>query len=191
MFGLFKKKPLVMTVTLNARLQPFDRHDIEDAFDATMASRGHAIRIIGGGTAMLPNGEASECDIEVQLDKPSEDLIDLVIGTFDAMLGVKGSRATIPGRDGPTPFGRLDGLALYLNGTDLPDAIYEATSAQHVYEECQSLLSGIGSVSSNWQGDTETAIYMYGPSFSAMRDAIADFVRNYPLCERARIEQIA
>lgn len=32
---------------------------------------------------------------------------------------------------------------------------------------------------------------MYGGSFEAMRDAIAEFVGSYPLCQNARVVQIA
>ena len=32
---------------------------------------------------------------------------------------------------------------------------------------------------------------MYGESFEAMRDAIAEFVSSYPLCQNARVVQIA
>jgi hypothetical protein len=42
-----------------------------------------------------------------------------------------------------------------------------------------------------WQGERETALYLYGRSFAEMSDAIAPFMATYPLCQKARIEQVA
>lgn len=51
--------------------------------------------------------------------------------------------------------------------------------------------SGIGSVHSHRQGPTETALYVYGRTAAEMRTALQPFLDSYPLCERARIVQIA
>jgi hypothetical protein len=53
------------------------------------------------------------------------------------------------------------------------------------------LLDPIGSVHSHWQGSRETALYVYGRSAVEMKQRLADFIASYPLCARARIEQIA
>ena len=60
-----------------------------------------------------------------------------------------------------------------------------------VYEEFGRRLQGIGKVHSHWQGPTETALYMYGNSYEAMTQALADFLASYPLCDRARLVRIA
>lgn len=192
MFNLFKKKkPIVVVATLNARLQPVDRADIEDALDAAMAKHGHGVRVVGGGTLMAPNGEVSACDIEIELDDPSPKTIEIVTGTLATMLAPKGSRLSIPDQDRTIAFGAQEGLALYLNGTDLPDEVYQTSDVNHVFDECQRLLKGIGAVSSHWRGAEETAFYMYGTDFQAMRQRLAPFLQAYPLCQQCRVEQIA
>jgi len=60
-----------------------------------------------------------------------------------------------------------------------------------VFEQIVERIEGHGEICSWWQGPTETALYMYGESFEKMRDAIAEFVASYPLCQNARIVQIA
>jgi hypothetical protein len=60
-----------------------------------------------------------------------------------------------------------------------------------VIEECDRLMDGNGYYRGNWQGSAETALYFYGTSFDAMKAAIETFVADYPLCQKARIEQIA
>ncbi len=48
-----------------------------------------------------------------------------------------------------------------------------------------------GVVLSWWDGSAETALYLYGPSFTDMHEAIAGVLATYPLCERVRVVQIA
>lgn len=40
--------------------------------------------------------------------------------------------------------GTLEGLAFYVNGTDLPDEIYESCDINHVIEQMESAMNGIG-----------------------------------------------
>ena len=87
--------------------------------------------------------------------------------------------------------GKAEGLAVYLNGTDLPAETYKSCDSNFVYSEFDRRLAGEGRVLSHWQGPTETALYMYGGSFAAMKQRIEPFIASYPLCERCRIAQVA
>lgn len=89
------------------------------------------------------------------------------------------------------PFGKAEGLAIYLNGTDLPKEVYEKSDVNVVYDTVEKLLGDRGAIQGYWQGPTETALYLYGDSAQEMREAIAGFLASYPLCQRARIIQIA
>ena len=75
------------------------------------------------------------------------------------------------------------GLGIYLDGLNLPDEVYEQCDSNHVFEQLSERIDGLGEICSWWQGPSETALYMYGQSFEAMRDAIAEFVGSYP-CAR-------
>ena len=89
------------------------------------------------------------------------------------------------------PFGFLEGLGLYLNGTELPDEVYASCDSNVVYDEINRLLGERGSIQGHWQGPTETALYLYGYSATEMRSLIADFLGSYPLCQKSRLVQIA
>lgn len=89
------------------------------------------------------------------------------------------------------PFGRLDGLALYLDGMRLADEVNERYDADLVAAELEGRLGERGRLVGNWQGPEETALYAYGPSFRAMAEAAAELVAKHPLCEGAREVQIA
>lgn len=192
MSGRFKKRrPSIVVVTLNARLQPMDRAVLEDAFETAMKQRGHEIRVVGGGTQMAANGEISECDIEIEFDGPSEARVEAISETLASMLAPKGSTLYVSDQDRRIAFGAHEGLALYLNGTDLPDEVYRDCDSNYVYAECGRLLEGVGVVSSHWQGPHETALYMYGRDFTAMRERLTPLLQEYPLCQQCRVLQIA
>lgn len=196
MFGLFSKSkpavatPAVIVVTLNAKLQPMHRGELEDAFSDVCKENEFAAEVVGGGTLLEPSGEVKECDIEVQLDDASDASVGFVRALFEAMLAPVGSRISVPDRE-PIAFGTHQGLGLYLNGIDLPDETYASGDSNHVFEECARLLDGIGMVNSHWQGPTETALYMYGRDFERMHAAIRPLLDGYPLCRQCRVVRIA
>jgi len=191
MFGLLKKKsPVIIVVTLNARLQPMHRHELEDAFDAIAEREKIPAKIAGGGTLLEKNNEITNCDIEVEINNLNNSIIESVKSLFSAMLAPKGSYLTLP--DGKKiPFGEHEGLGLYMNGTDLPEEVYKTCDSNFVYSECEKLIEGVGTINSHWQGPTETALYMYGKNFEEMKSRISSFVAEYPLCQKCRIERIA
>ena len=89
------------------------------------------------------------------------------------------------------PLGQLQGLALYLNGTDLPDEVYAESDVNEVWDACERLLADEGEPMSYWEGDTETAIYCYGKNFQEMQRRLQPFLDEYPLCAQCRVVQIA
>ena len=56
------------TLQLNAKLQPFDRHDLEDIIDEFL-SKEDLGETSGGGTLMSKEGEIEYCDIEISLNE--------------------------------------------------------------------------------------------------------------------------
>ncbi len=198
MFGIFKKKektqeiePQYVVVTLNARIQPLDRGEIfEDPLDE-MLSKASKGEVTGGGTMQSQSGEIEYCDIEIEVLNSDEPTIDFIKSSLEQIGVPKGSKITVEATESEIEFGTLEGLAIYLNGTDLDDEVYANSDSNFVYSELDRLTEGTGRVYSYWQGSTETALYLYGTSFSKMKSMISELVENYPLCQKCRIEQIA
>ena len=185
---LNRKKPLYLTLELNAKMQPMHRHDIEDiiaeALDAAQCGETD-----GGGSFMNENGEIRFCDIEIKLSENTTENIDVLLKVIGDIKVPKGS--FLKGEDIEIPVGILEGLGLYLNGTDLPDETYINSDVNHVVDECKRLLGEAGELYSWWEGSAETALYFYGASFNEMRDRLASFLAEYPLCQKCRVVQIA
>jgi hypothetical protein len=182
--------PLIIA-RLNDRAQPLDRGDLyEDPLHEHLQQTGIG-EVTGGGTQLMALGEIEFCDVEIEVSEASESTIATIAARLDELGAPKGSRLIVQGTDHERPFGRLEGLAVYLNGTDLPAHVYQECDVNFVYEEFNRLLGDQGSIHSHWQGPNETALYMYGASFEQMRAALAAFMSEYPLCAQARCVQIA
>ena len=181
----------MIVLNLNARFQPMHRGDLEDALDEILGQMELG-EVCGGGTLMSPTKEIKSCDIELDIDdddKTVETLLDII-----DKLGVpKGSKLQFSDRSDKNdmPIGRLEGLAVYLNGTELSAEVYQSCDINYAIEQMDGRLSGIGRLYSWWEGPQETALYFYGESYEKMLDAVKGFIEEYPLCQKCRVEQIA
>lgn len=185
-------EPILAYAKLNARILPLDRGErYEDPLAEALAGNGYA-EITGGGTGMAENGEMSYCGIDIDLRDVEQGVP--FICEFLANCGApRGSvlEYEVNGEKVETPFGFLEGMAIYLNGTDLPDEVYEKCDVNELYEEINRLLGDRGEIQGHWQGPTETALYLYGYSVDEMKSLIGDYIASYPLCQKARVEVIA
>ena len=186
-----------LIIHLNAKLQPMHRHDLEDTLEATLQNAGLKAETTGGGTLQEPNGEIAACEIELSLDDRSDENIKKVIDIMEAMLAPAGSQLIIypeseNGDPEKIPFGKHQGLGLYLNGKDLDDEVYANCDVNFVYQEIERLLGDFktGHIASYWEGE-ETAFYLYGQSFDEMLSRIKPLLDDYPLCQKCRVVQIA
>jgi hypothetical protein len=155
-------EPTLVYAHLNARIMPLDRGErYEDPLQEAFDTNGLGA-VTGGGTGQAANGEIDYCGIDI-------DLFDLerglpFVAQFLSQCGApKGSRLEFgPAEDRKSlPFGFLEGLALYLNGTELPDEVYQSCDSNFVYAEINRLLGDRGSIQSHephiycqfWVGD--------------------------------------
>ncbi|MGP1397941.1 MAG: hypothetical protein ACTS3R_20740 [Inquilinaceae bacterium] len=181
----------LIIIHLNARLQPLDRGTFfEDPLDLWLKDKKLG-EVTGGGTALNPDSRAIvSCDVEVRLADASERVLHMVTGALERLGAPKGSHLTLEGSGEERPLGHFEGLAVFLNGTDLLPEVYQSTSPAFIMEEFYRLMGADRCVLSQWHGPTETAIYMYGASFATMHARIGDFLASYPLFEKSRVEQI-
>ena len=187
---------MYIQVTLNAKLQPMHRHDLEDALTEIFEKENIKAEITGGGTGQEKNGEIAYSDLEIALEEFSDEIIKQIINLLEKILAPKGSKVTIFSKDKNTEskvikFGKHEGLGLYLSN-DLDDNVYKECDVNVIYGEIQKLLeeNNLGRIESYWEGQ-ETALYLYGKSFDEIQNIIKPFLEEYPLCEKCRIVKIA
>lgn len=187
------KKVFYITLNLNARLLPLDREPLDDALDKILKKLKIG-ETDGGGTLVSKSGEIENCDIELCINKNSFDNdINKAMDKLSEIVDVLGvpKKSQLMCGDTVRPVGKLEGLAFYANGTELPDDVYKNCDINYVIEQMEKCMDGIGRFYSYWQGPTETALYFYGTSYDEMKSSIENFVGEYPLCRKSRIVRIA
>jgi hypothetical protein len=187
-----KFKGEIVTARLNARLQPMHRGEhFDDPLMDALTADGLG-EITGGGTQLAQDREGIVCsDLEIAIPATDEATISALIEKLEALGAPKGSTLIVENDGREFPFGKNEGVAVYLNGVDLPDEVYRNCNLDEVVETFDRLLQGKGKFMSFWQGERETALYLYGRCFDEMTAAIAPFMASYPLCRKSRVEQIA
>lgn len=182
-----------VVATLNDKIMPIDRGEIyEDPLDELLRNKGVG-EVTGGGTMQYQTGEIEFCDIEILLNSENINQEDImwIINKLEELGAPKGSKLTIEKTGEVIEFGKLEGLALYLDGINLSDEVYKNSDSEALANEIFRLADIKSSIIRYWQSNTETGLYFYAESFEAINSAIADFVKSHPECENSRIEQVA
>ena len=178
-------------ITLNARLRPLDRgaryeDPLQEVLDASMPGS----EVSGGGTLLSAEREPQVSDIDLDLEGDAREALGLVTAALEAAGAPKGSRVRLDEGD-PVPFGVTEGLAIYLNGTDLPDEVYAGSDVNDLIAALRECLGAEGEMQSYWEGPRETALYLYGPSAARMEELAASVLARFPLARRCRVVPLA
>jgi hypothetical protein len=197
---LFKKifnsqpeKENYIVAQLNDKVMPIDRGEVyEDPLNGFLKMKYYG-EVTGGGTLLSKTNEIEHCDIEIKVidDNFTDQSIKDIIEKLEELGAPKGSKLIIEQTGEKIEFGKLEGLAIYLDGINLSDEVYKNSDSEALANQIRELAGIKSDVVRHHQGNTETALYFYGTSFIAMKNAIADLVNNHPECENARVVQIA
>jgi hypothetical protein len=181
----------MVVARLNARAQPLDRLDVfESPLDDILQAAG-AGKVTGGGTMLGEEGEIEFCDLELTVPQTTDAVLGAIRQALESLGAPKGSKLIWNDGANELGLGIAEGLAVYLNGTDLPDEVYAESDVNLVYQELDRLVASEGRVVSHWEGPRETALYLYGRSAATMLSRIRPFLDTYPLCDKARTVKIA
>jgi len=178
---------------LNDKIMPIDRGDVyEDPLDSFLKLKYFG-QVTGGGTLLMANGENEYCDLEIEIIiKPfTQNAINEIISKLEELGAPKGSQLIIEQTGQKIPFGKLEGMAVYLDGVNLSDEVYKNSDTETIAEKIRSLAGINSDVLRYWQGNTETALYFYATSFNEMKSSISELLKTDPECENARVVQIA
>ena len=174
-----------MSITLNARLRPLDRGaryeiPLQEILGVSMPGS----RVTGAGTLLSAEREPLVSDIDLDVDGDAPEALELVTAALEAAGAPKGSRVRL-GESGPVPFGVTEGLAVYLNGTDLPGEVYASSDIDEL----------IAALSGRPRQRGRHAVLVEGPARNGavpvrpvrMAELIADVLARFPLAQRCRV----
>ena len=187
-------EPAYLTARINAPIQPIDRGDqFEDPLEVLLKEDGLG-EVTGGGTMLGEDGTIAFCDVEFEVLNDATETLSAVRRVLDEIGLPKGSMLIVESDRAEgvreIPVGTHEGMAIYLNAADLPAEVYETCDIEEVIEEVSRRLNGVGLYRSYRSTPSAFILYLYGPSFEAMQDRLADYMESYPLFEGARVEQI-
>lgn len=115
---------------------------------------------------MLP----PRADVELELVN-LEGALSRLVQQLEAMGAPFGSSIQFAAESGRAalPFGKYEQLTIYLDGTGLPDTVYEGLDFERLYSELGDAVGreAGGQARSVWTGATETAIHLAGPNADA------------------------
>lgn len=185
--------PEFIVITLNDKIQPLDRgYYYEDPLDEYLQNNQLG-EIAGGGTMQSKDGDIEYVDIEIRIKNlgDSKNVADKVIEFFKTHNAPKNSKILIESTDEVIEFGNKEGIAVYLDGQNLEDEVYETCDSNFVVSEIKRLIGDESELIRFWEFPEKTALYFYGDSFLKMKEQIESFINEYPLCKNAEIKQIA
>ncbi|MEM9706920.1 MAG: hypothetical protein AAF850_12690, partial [Pseudomonadota bacterium] len=141
---------VLVVARLNARLQPLDRYEhFEKPLDALLGATEIG-EVVGGGTMLAEDGGAAFCEIEVALAGDDARFRTALTEALDQLGAPKGSKLLVYADDSAedpvdeTSLGVREGLALFVNGVDLPDEVYASHDIDDVIDEIESRLGETG-----------------------------------------------
>ena len=83
-------------------------------------------------------------------------------------------------------FGKLQCLAIYLDGNSLPDEVYANLDFEAVVAVIGAA-AGADSYRGFWQGPQETGMFFFGPVAEAMFARVEPVLRGVPIGQNARV----
>jgi len=181
-----------VTAQLNHLLMPIDRGErYEDPLDVALSAQGLG-ETSGGNTMQEQSGEIEFIDVEIDLTDLKKG-VPFVITKLEELGAPKGSilrvHDTKPARE--IPFGKAEGVGIYLDGVNLPAEVYKDSDVNVVIEELNKRIEGHGVMQGHWQGNSETALYFYGDDANRMTALMQECLDTYPLCKGARVVTLA
>lgn len=81
-------------------------------------------------------------------------------------------------------------VLVHLDGTGLPEHIYEQYDLATIEDRLIEVIERerLGEFDGNEIGPVEATLYMYGPDAERLFAGIESILREYPLCQGARVE---
>ena len=167
-------------------IEPIDRGDryedpLQDALDKAGAGR-----VTGGGSQLDELGGITFVDIEIELANLGGAL-QVVVEALEAAGAPQGSELLLASDESVLrEFGTQQCLAVFLDGTSLPEEVYAELDFEAVVEQIGAA-AGEGSYRGFWQGPEETGLFLFGPDAEAMLARVEPVLRRIPIGQNARV----
>jgi hypothetical protein len=178
--------PHVVVARVYEHVEPIDRGNrYEDPLQAVL-ERAKIGRVTGGGTQLNEVGGIEYADVEIEL----ANLDDALLTVADALeeAGAPQGSELIHASDARVlrEFGKQQCLAIFLDGTSLPDEVYANLDFEAVVGEIGGA-AGNNSFRGFSEGNEETTLFFFGPDAETMFARVEPVLRRLPIGQNARV----
>lgn len=179
--------PHVILARFYEHIEPLDRGDrYEDLLQAVLENTNIG-RVTGGGSQLNELGGIEFADVEIELANLDEPALRTVADALEQAGAPQGSELIAAADDRILrQFGTLQCLAIFLDGTSLPDEVYADLDFDAVVGEIGAA-AGEDSFRGFWQGPEETGVFFFGPDAEAMFTRVEPVLRRLPIGQNARV----
>ena len=178
--------PHLILARMYEHIGPIDRGDrYEDPLHDRLEKLGIG-SVTGGGSQLNELGGIAYVDVEIELANVDQAL-DVVAEALELAGAPQGSEL-IEASDGRVlrEFGKLQCLAIFLDGTSLPDEVYATLDFEAVVTALDAA-AGDKSYRGLCQGPTETGVFFFGPDAETMLARVEPVLRRLPIGQNARV----
>jgi hypothetical protein len=178
--------PHVVLARVYEHIEPIDRGDrYEDPLQAVLETAGIG-RVTGGGSQLNELGGISFAEVEIELAN-LDDALRIVVDALERAGAPQGSELIDPADERVLrQFGTQQCMAIFFDGTTLPDEVYANLDFDGVLTEIGTA-AGDGSFRGVWQGAQETGVFFFGPDADAMFIRVEPILRRLPIGQNARV----
>jgi hypothetical protein len=178
--------PHVVVARFYEHIEPIDRGErYEDRLQAVL-DETNVGRVTGGGSQLNEVGGIDYADVEIELQN-LEDAARIVSEALEKAGAPQGSELIHATDDRVLrQFGTQQCLAIYLDGTSLPDEVYGELDFDAVVSELGAA-AGPDSYHGCWQGPEETGIFFFGSDADDMFARVEPVLRRLPIGQNARV----
>lgn len=178
--------PHLVVARLYEHIGPIDRGErYEDPLHAVLESRSLG-QVTGGGSQLNELGGIELADVEIELTD-FEGAVQVVTDTLEQAGAPQGAEL-IDGADGRVlaEFGTQQCLAIFLDGTTLPEQVYADLDFDAVVVDIAHA-AGEKSFRGAWPGPEETGLFYFGPDAEAMFARVEPVLARLPISQNARV----
>jgi hypothetical protein len=173
-------------------IEPIDRGErYEDPLDAKLKESGLG-EVTGGGSQMDANFQIVFVDLEIYLAN-LDSAVSFCASALESLGAPKGSQLIFGKEPNETKiaFGKTEGVALVLDGVNLPQEVYEKYGLDKLLEALKPELDGgVGELHGCNSLSETTELYFYGLSADKILEAIARVQPVFPLCQNSTTRKI-
>ena len=178
--------PHLVLARFYEHIEPMDRGDRYEEPLLTALEKAGVGSVTGGGSQLSELGAIEFADVEIELADLDE-AVTVVVDTLEAAGAPQGSEL-IQASDGQVlrEFGKLQCLAIFLDGVSLPDEVYAELDLGAVVAAVGAA-AGDGSFRGFWQGPEESGLFFFGPDADAMFARVEPVLGSLPIGQNARV----